>query len=95
MNVAESEIGPERVEEGLPWLCQSNFLLTESDNVAVARAMMSCTLVLAGEPSAVGRVLQPRVVVLRTERKSEVCERYVNQLLVRGEHVALISVLEP
>ncbi|XP_023717077.1 U7 snRNA-associated Sm-like protein LSm11 [Cryptotermes secundus] len=49
-----------------------------------------------GEPSAVSRaVLQPRVVVLRTERKSEVCERHVNQLLVRGEHVVLISVLQP
>jgi hypothetical protein len=53
-------------------------------------------LVPAGEPSAVSRrVVLPRVVVLRTERKSEVCERHVNQLLVRGEHVALISVMEP
>jgi len=48
-----------------------------------------------GEPSAVTRrVMQPRVVVLRTERKTEVCERHVNQLLVRGEHVALVSVLD-
>ena len=54
-----------------------------------------CILLLAGEPSAVTKkVLLPRVVVLRTERKMEVCERHVNQLLVRGEHVALISVLD-
>ncbi|XP_021942788.1 U7 snRNA-associated Sm-like protein LSm11 [Zootermopsis nevadensis] len=48
-----------------------------------------------GEPSAVNKKeLQPRVVVLRTDRKNEVCERHVNQLLLRGEHVALISVLD-
>jgi len=53
-----------------------------------------CTRLLAGEPIAVtSSVMQPRVVVLRTERKTEVCERHVNQLLVRGEYLALISVL--
>jgi hypothetical protein len=53
-------------------------------------------VVLTGEASAVSRrVRLPRVVVLRTERKSEVCERYVSQLMMRGEHVALISVMEP
>ena len=65
------------------------FVVTENDVAFV------CIRLLAGEPSAVTRrAMQPRVVVLRTERKTEVCERHVNQLLVRGEHVALISVLD-
>jgi len=64
--------------------------------MAAARLLVKpYILLLAGEPSAVNkRVLQPRVVVLRTERKNEICERHVNQLLVRGEHVVLISVLD-
>ncbi|XP_069677603.1 U7 snRNA-associated Sm-like protein LSm11 isoform X1 [Periplaneta americana] len=46
-----------------------------------------------GEPSAVRQMVkQPRVVVLKNERKKEVCERHIGQLLVRGEQVALISV---
>jgi hypothetical protein len=54
-----------------------------------------CIRLFVGEPSAVTRrMMQPQVVVLRTERKSELCERHVNQLLVRGEQVALISVLD-
>ncbi|KAL0276026.1 UNVERIFIED_CONTAM: hypothetical protein PYX00_003704 [Menopon gallinae] len=39
-------------------------------------------------------VTPPKVVVLKTEKGVETCERHVNQMLMRGEHVAFISVTD-
>lgn len=39
-------------------------------------------------------VTPPKIVVLKKEKGFETCERYVNQMLMRGEHVAFISVLD-
>jgi hypothetical protein len=91
-----TDIRSERIRNTCYEFVRVIFVITGSGNMAAARLLVKpYILLLAGEPSAVNkRVLQPRVVVLRTERKNEICERHVNQLLVRGEHVVLISVLD-
>lgn len=39
------------------------------------------------------KVLPPKIEIISTTEKTETCSRHVDQLLVRGEQVALVAVL--
>lgn len=38
-------------------------------------------------------ILPPKVTIVKSDGKLETCERYVKQLVVRGEQVAFIAVI--
>lgn len=40
------------------------------------------------------RLVPPKTTVTKTDSKFETCERHISQLLVRGEHIAFIVILE-
>nr|CAD7416685.1 unnamed protein product [Timema poppensis] len=45
-------------------------------------------------PSSELQVQPSRVQVVKKDRRTETCERHVSQLMVRGEQVALIAILD-
>nr|CAD7460809.1 unnamed protein product [Timema tahoe] len=50
--------------------------------------------VALGGPSPELQVQPSRVQVVKKDRRTETCERHVSQLMVRGEQVALIAILD-
>lgn len=40
------------------------------------------------------KIHPPKVTVLKKEKKTELCQRFVDQLLIRGEQIALIVLLD-
>nr|CAD7264831.1 unnamed protein product [Timema shepardi] len=57
----------------------------------VVRQFVGCVTV---GPSPELQVQPSRVQVVKKDRRTETCERHVSQLMVRGEQVALIAILD-
>nr|CAD7600609.1 unnamed protein product [Timema genevievae] len=64
--------------------------VTGCEEVLYLLAVTNCI----GGPSPELQVQPSRVQVVKKDRRTETCERHVSQLMVRGEQVALIAILD-